>query len=699
MSEEKKSNTSGTIGIDLGTTYSCVYAYRNGDLNAIVNKEGDRTTPSVVAFEDDGSRLVGSSACHKLTSNPEKVVYDAKRLIGRGYDNKVLASSIKKWPFKLVRWDSATQKPTNTPAAEDAIDNMKIEITDSNNNPRYYDPIEISGAVLGSLKKSAEDFFSHPVEKAVITVPAHFGDNQKIKTKQAAMIAGFKEENIRLLNEPTAAAISHVYDRIHSKNKKSSKEEKVLVFDLGGGTFDVSLISFEMHPTDGTITEVLNTGGDTFLGGVDFDNAMYDHCLKMFINKNKSKHPELSEDAIKIRSRRRLRVACEKAKRVFMNSKSTTVSVECFYGDLNLNETITLALFEMLCDKYFKKCLDIVKGCLLGYKNQKVEFKSDGLLNPSCLNQVALSSIDEAKNEIDRVLLVGGSSRIPKIEKMLREFFGNKIDKSSNPDEAIARGAAYHAALIFGDNNLESECPMLLLDSVPLNISIETLGGIATTIIEKNTTFPYQGQQVFSTAADNQTSVSINIFEGLSEMVKDNNQIGEFTLTGIAPAKRGIPQIEVTCDVDASGLLTVTAKDKASNIEKSLQVSNDSRKISADDIEKMTQRYKEFEAQDKIAKQRAEAKNNFDSMLYQATETLSTSKPQFDAANRQNDFNDLQSQINQFNEWSVNNPEASLEAYQQKTTELTNLLKNISQPGAGPAASEPMDGPKVDEVD
>lgn len=707
--DESKLNTSKAIGIDLGTTYSCVCAYRNGELSVISNAEGNRITPSIVAFDDEGGRIIGTTAEHRLTSNPDKVVYDVKRLIGRGYDAPVLASSIKKWPFKVVRWDHNTRRPTDVPAKPDAVDNIKISIPEQNNNVHYYDPIEISGHVLGYMKKAAEAVLNDNVTTAVITVPAHFNDNQKEKTKLAATVAGFKE--VRLLNEPTAAALSYAYDKM--KRKEATREEQVLVFDLGGGTFDVSILRFEPPTDGGSIAEVLNTEGDTFLGGVDFDNQLYEHCLEMFIKKN----PTINKNDITDRAKRRLRMACEKAKRNLSSAASSPVEVECFHVQLNLSVNVTRVLFNKLCEKHFKRCIDKVRGCLLGLEGGDVSYTSDGYLAPQCLTQQAENLIQQGIRKIDRVIVVGGSSRILKIQEMLASLFGeNKLDRSAHPDEAIARGAAYQAALISGGTKLDTECPLLLLDATPLHISIETLGGVATTIIPKNTIRPCTKSEVFSTAADNQTSVTINIYEGLASMVANNNLIGSFNLTGIAPAKRGIPQIEVTCDIDNSGILVVTARDKNSDKKEQLTVSNENRKTTPEQVQEMINKYEQFQEADKIKKEAVEAKNEYETLLFTITDQFAILKPELEKQGKTSEIQSIESEIDSHNNWLSNHPNATKEEYDVKKSELNDLLKRMSPTGpqmnnidpsqyankdAGSTAGydSGYDEPKVDEVD
>ncbi|ELA46589.1 hypothetical protein VCUG_01919 [Vavraia culicis subsp. floridensis] len=693
-SQNTSKETSKAIGIDLGTTYSCVCAYRNGELEVISNEEGARITPSIVAFDDEGNIVIGTAAEHRLTSNPDKVVYDVKRLIGRGYDSPVLESSIKKWPFRVVRWDNDRNSTTDRPAKSDAVDNIRIEIM-KGGKVMHYDPMEISGYVLGFLKRAAEAVLNSGVTTAVITVPAHFNDNQKEKTKMAAEIAGFK--NVRLLNEPTAAALSYAYDKM--RRKEANKEETVLVFDLGGGTFDVSILKFEPPSESGAIAEVLNTEGDTFLGGVDFDNVLFEHCLALFLKQN----PSVKKEEIKDRAKRRLRMACEKAKRNLSAMNSTTIEIECLHSDLGLCTSITRALFNSLCMKYFRRCMDRVKGCLLGLAKVKPDYTSEGFLTAA--SAANTSAINDAIAQVDRVIVVGGSSRIVKIREMLAEIFGeHKLDFSVHPDEAIARGAAYQAALISGGTSLDVECPLLLLDTVPLNISIETLGGVATNIIKKNTVIPTAKTEVFSTASDNQTSVTINIYEGLGEMVEHNNLIGSFNLCGITPARRGMPQIEVTCDVDNNGILVVTAREKGSNKSEKLTVSNSNRKTTPEQLEEMHKKHKEFEEADRKKKENVSAKIEYEAMLYQLNEKVAEVPDQ-------NVKSSLETSLKQHQEWLDAHPNADKDEYVTKKDELMGLLQQVagSAQGAAPGGFDASNfggapphsttEPKVDEVD
>lgn len=548
------------IGIDLGTTYSCVGVWRNDKVEIISNEQGNRTTPSYVAFTPT-DHLIGDAAKSQVNMNPTNTIFDAKRLIGRKFTDATVQDDIKHWPFKVV---NVGDKPF--------IEAMHEGST------RQFSPEQISSMVLTKMKQVASTYLGEEITDAVITVPAYFNDAQRQATKDAGRIAGLNV--MRIINEPTAAALAYGLD------KKSTGETNVLIFDCGGGTHDVSLLAIEAG-----LFEVKATAGNSHLGGEDFDNILVKHCVDDF----KKRHQVDITSSVK--SLRKLRTYCERAKRTLSAANQATVEIDSLYDGIDYSITITRSSFEMMCDALFKKTFEPVEKVLID------------------------SGID--KRHIHEIVLVGGSTRIPKIRQMLSEYFGGKqLNESVNPDEAVAYGAAIQAAILSG-NTSEKLNEILLLDVTPLSLGLETAGGIMANIIDRNSSIPCKKSQTFSTASDNQPAVTIKIYEGERRLTKDNNLLGTFDLENIPPAPRGVPKIEVTFDLDANGILNVTAQDTAGGESKNITITNNKGRFSEEQIKQMIAEAKEFEEADNKRAGAINAKNELENYALTIKQTLS----------------------------------------------------------------------------
>eukprot|EP01083_Nonionella_stella_P057140 150135_1 len=610
-------NVGTVIGIDLGTTYSCVGVWQNGKVEIIANDQGNRITPSYVAFTDN-ERLIGDAAKNQAAQNPERTIYDSKRLIGRKYSDKTVVKDRKLLPFKIVEKD---KKPA-----------MEVEIK---GKKEHFFAEEISAMVLTKMKETAEQYLGKKVTHAVVTVPAYFDDAQRQATKDAGTISGLTV--MRIINEPTAAAIAYGLD-------KKQDEKNIIVYDLGGGTFDVSLLTI-----DEGVFEVLSTNGDTHLGGEDFDHNVIDHFVKLFKKKNPGMDLTKSNRALA-----KLRREVEKAKRALSTQHQVRIEIESIYEGKDFSESLTRARFEELNNALFKKTLKPLAACL----------KDSGL----------------KKSQIHEVVLVGGSTRIPKIQSLVKDFFnGKEPNRGINPDEAVAFGAAVQAGVLGGE---DVEDVPLVIDVTPLSLGIETVGGVMTKIVEKNSVIPTKKSQIFSTHQDNQDAVLIQIFQGERAMCKDNILLGKFNLDGIQPAPRGVPQLEVTFDIDVNGILQVSAKDKGTGREEEIAITAEQTAASADQVDEMLKRAEEFAEEDAKIKETVEAKNGLEGYVFNLRNEVEKDDGMGGKMSTE-DRDDVREAVKDTIAWLNSNAEADKEAFDEKKAELEELMRSVTGQAGG----------------